>query len=328
MATKPQIAIIGAGLAGLTLAQRLAPVADLDIFEKSQGLGGRMSTRRATDHQFDHGAQYFTVQTASFLRFLAPFIASGQVAQWQPRIVALRDGKQSPVVWNAPRYVAVPGMTALCKAMSTGLDVHRGQRVAGLRRMAENWTVMLEDGTEKPGYDWVLSTAPAEQSALLLEDLADWTTIRMQGCYSLMLGFETDVGLPFDAAVVQNSPLAWIANNRSKPGREAKPSIMCQSDNAWAEDWMEADQSEVRQKLCDAFAELTRVDPGEASYVGLHRWRFAKVRSPATEPFLFDPVTCVGAAGDWCGQGRVETAFSSAEALAEVVLQAINRRAA
>ena len=65
-----KVAIIGAGLSGLTAAHFLEDYAEVFIFEKSNGLGGRMSTRRHDRYSFDHGAQYFTVKTKQFSQFI------------------------------------------------------------------------------------------------------------------------------------------------------------------------------------------------------------------------------------------------------------------
>ena len=58
-----KIAIIGSGIAGLSAARELRQNGvDVYLYEKSRGVGGRMSTRYAGDWEFDHGAQYFTAQ--------------------------------------------------------------------------------------------------------------------------------------------------------------------------------------------------------------------------------------------------------------------------
>ncbi|MFM8454377.1 MAG: NAD(P)-binding protein [Gammaproteobacteria bacterium] len=49
-----KIAIIGAGLSGITLAKKLSQKVDVHIFEKGRGIGGRMSTRYADPFVFDH----------------------------------------------------------------------------------------------------------------------------------------------------------------------------------------------------------------------------------------------------------------------------------
>ncbi|MFN3164316.1 MAG: FAD-dependent oxidoreductase, partial [Pseudohongiellaceae bacterium] len=76
----PTIAIVGAGLAGIAAARQLAPLADVTVFEKSRGPGGRMATRRAGDFQFDHGAQFFTARTESFRSLLAEQSLNSAVA--------------------------------------------------------------------------------------------------------------------------------------------------------------------------------------------------------------------------------------------------------
>ncbi len=61
-----KIAVIGAGMAGITIARKLAQNNKVIIFDKARGIGGRMATRRIGDYHFDHGAQYFTAKNSDF----------------------------------------------------------------------------------------------------------------------------------------------------------------------------------------------------------------------------------------------------------------------
>ena len=65
-----KIAIIGAGLSGLVVAKTLGRHNEIHIFEKSRGVGGRMSTRYADPFQFDHGAQFFMARSQQFKEFV------------------------------------------------------------------------------------------------------------------------------------------------------------------------------------------------------------------------------------------------------------------
>ena len=67
----PSVAIIGAGIAGLSCADALTAEGwQVTLFDKGRKAGGRMASRRLeTPHgeaSFDFGAQYFTVRDAGF----------------------------------------------------------------------------------------------------------------------------------------------------------------------------------------------------------------------------------------------------------------------
>ncbi|HQY71364.1 MAG TPA: FAD-dependent oxidoreductase, partial [Pseudomonadales bacterium] len=53
----PRVAIIGAGIAGLSCATHLVQHGcTVSLFDRSRGPAGRMSTRRGEGWQCDHGA--------------------------------------------------------------------------------------------------------------------------------------------------------------------------------------------------------------------------------------------------------------------------------
>ena len=66
-----KIAVIGAGLAGITFACKMKDKFNVKIFEKSRGVGGRMSTRKESPFIFDHGAQFFKIKTTECKKFFS-----------------------------------------------------------------------------------------------------------------------------------------------------------------------------------------------------------------------------------------------------------------
>ena len=76
-----KIAIIGAGISGLTAAMHLNDVAEITLFEKSRGAGGRICSRYTDRYSFDHGAQFFTARSPEFKEFLKPLIKSGVIVE-------------------------------------------------------------------------------------------------------------------------------------------------------------------------------------------------------------------------------------------------------
>src|SRR5690606_12440274 len=115
---QPQIAILGAGLSGLTCARRLTDAGfSVTLFEQQSDVAGRMSTKKILLEgqnrfwQFDHGAQYFTARSPEFRQQVAEWIRRGVVAEWSGPFITLSHGipGNDPGTGD-PRYVGTPGM--------------------------------------------------------------------------------------------------------------------------------------------------------------------------------------------------------------------------
>ncbi|MEM6554466.1 MAG: FAD-dependent oxidoreductase [Pseudomonadota bacterium] len=312
-----KIAIIGAGIAGLTLAHRLAEQHDVTVLEKARGPGGRMSTRRAKPYAFDHGAQYFTAESERFRAYLRDLQAQNIVAHWPEEIRLHAKARVS----DKPQYVAQPGMNAICKTLASTLDVRTQIHATDFVPGSDGWWIETRADDRLGPYDWIISTAPAEQTAALMpadfSGQSDLARVRMSGCFALMLGFEISLDLPWQALKSGVAPIGWIAVNSQKPSRPGAYSLLIQSANDWADAHIEGPLEEVQQTLLRAASELTGLDLSAAKHQVLHRWRYASTPVPAGVPFLFDPVQRLAACGDWCLGSKVEAAYSSASALAD-----------
>ena len=313
-----RIAIIGAGLSGLVLASRLAEAHQVTVFEKARGPGGRMSTRRADPYAFDHGAQYFTAQTDRFQDFLAPYLESGLVKPWDVEMATVGEARLS----DKPKYIAVPGMNALCKSLASGVSVRSQVHVETLHKQDGMWWLEDKSGQREGPFDWVISTAPSVQTQALFpadfEGQKQLEQVEMMGCFSLMLGFEQAVDLPWAVIKSGSPPIGWMALNSAKPGRPEPSALLIQSDNAWAEQHLEDDSEAVTRELLAAASELSGRDLSQAPHQVLHRWRYAATSKPVGQAYLIDEAEQLAACGDWCLGGKVEAAFTSASALADL----------
>ena len=233
-----KVAIIGAGASGLSLAHLLKDYANVTVFEKARGVGGRMSTRQTEPYCFDHGAQYFTARTKAFQEFLQPLISQGIVERWNARYVLLDGDKiidQRNWADEEPRYVGVPGMNAVIKYLAQDLTVFVNTRITRLIN-DHTWHVLGENDNDYGEFDWLILALPAPQAALLLpENIAfksDLKAIKMRACFSLMLGLTKELPLTFDAAHVLNANLSWIAVNSHKPGRSKAYTLVVHSGSS------------------------------------------------------------------------------------------------
>ena len=162
-----RVAVIGAGLSGLVCARSLQHQAEVRVFEKSRGYGGRMATRRHGDFGFDHGAQFFSARSQPFREFLGPLLEQGLVARWDARFVEFEGNRiTSRRQWadEPPHYVAVPGMNALGRALGEALDVCLQTRVGEISEDGSDWLLQDTDGRDLGRFDWVVSSIPAVQA--------------------------------------------------------------------------------------------------------------------------------------------------------------------
>lgn len=317
-----EIAIIGGGLAGLTVASLLGDLANVTVFEKSRGVGGRMSTRRANGFSFDHGAQYFTVRTPAFRSFLEPLFHEGIVSRWDAQVYTLDDARiVHKEDWGKeePRYVGVPSMNAIAKSLAKNLVVVPNTRVTSLQR-DKRW--FLRDdrgrtlGAASGGFDWIVCTAPAPQTCELIPSHFRYKgvieAVEMNACCALMLGFSNPVKLDFQGARIRSSDLSWIALNSSKPERAASSTVVAHSTQAFADQHWNADEEDVIDTLCFETERVVSTNLRNAVCKVLHKWRFANNVSREQLPVLVDPLLQLGVCGDWCSGGRVEGAFTAA----------------
>lgn len=328
-----QVAIIGAGLAGLSAAKQCqAQGHQVTIYERSQELGGRMGTRQTELGGFDYGAQYFTARSDRFKKEVSNWRKCAWIAPWESRLVMLDRGASRPAAREAQRYVPVPGMSALCKQLAHGLDVRLGQQVLALEEHAGQWLLSIKsDEVPIPAsagpFDAVLIAIPPEQASVLLKDKSALATQvqaqHLQACWTLMLGFQHSLNLDFDGAWLEQSRLGWIARDTSKPGHRAGERWVCHATPEWSAEHLEDDHERVKEKLMKAFHEATG-SPIQAIHADTHRWRFAQAHQVIDDSHLWDAQKKIGVCGDWFaagleGGGRVENAFLSGLAAAQAV---------
>jgi len=308
-----KIAIIGAGMAGLSAAHRLREAGlDCTVFEKSRGVGGRMATRRTGALQFDHGAQYFTARGARFQSRLAEWQAHGIVAEWLP-------GK----------WVGTPRMTAPARSLAEGLPVICEHRVTGLDGGPGHWRLVADSPDHgaigREFFDAVIMAIPAPQIVPLAESVGvrfpELEHVRYAPCLTLMVAFDEATDLHEPSLSPPQGPIAWIARNRTKPGRSgATETLVAHATPAWSRQHVDDPAESTAEALLSGLR--PHIGDAEPVFRMVHRWLYARVEQTAGVPYLWDPTRQVGACGDWAGGPRVEAAFDSGEALAAAVIEA------
>jgi predicted NAD/FAD-dependent oxidoreductase len=321
-----KVGIIGAGIAGLTLATRLREAGHEAVcFDKGRGVGGRMSTRRTESTSFDHGAQYFTARDPRFRLFLDTHLSADHWALWNGRFGLLNHGMIEPETRLEPRYVGVPGMSSIARELATRLEVKVETRIVEIAGEPGLWTLIDANGARFGSFDWVVSTAPPVQTAAIFEGRTAITesigSVRMRPCFALMIIPPNGEIFPFDGIRAKHPILGWLANNHSKPGRAPEPSLVIHSNHEWAEAHVDDPLADVARSLSLAASEACGIDLSSSKVVATHRWLYARPVEPLGKEFVIDFDQHLAACGDWCQAAKVEGAFLSGLATAETLIE-------
>ena len=345
--TKPSknIAIVGAGMAAITCARTLMQAGHrVTVFEKSRGVGGRMSTRHSPYGTFDHGAQYFTVRDARFVQALQTTPKACKT--WSANMVRVLDehGRiaSAALPSREPHWVATPSMNALVKAWSEplGANLMLETRVTHLETdalHAKQWQLRTTGADDSVhvmgGFDAVVLAIPSPQAQVLLhtapasknfsaQTLEDIEGVSVAPCWTMMLAFPqavqpglTSLGPQWNAARSTHHRIAWLARESSKPGRGLIERWTVQASSAWSQEHLQDDNARVEAKLLKAFSEVTGIR-AVPSFVDSHRWLYAKTEKALGKSHLFNTKSGLGVCGDWCLGHRVEDAFVSGLELA------------
>lgn len=297
------IAVVGAGIAGLSCARELVSSGhSATIFEKSRSLGGRCASRLWRDHVVDHGAQYFTVRDDTFLAELKR-VAPGRIHGIRAKIV---DECLAPVPSRDARMYHQDGNNRIGKALAEGLDVRFENEVGPLAREGAVWRIGRE------AFDAVVATAPWPQSARLLgihsqDNPYDW-------CLTAFFEY----AMPFEGAAAERyairdrsgHPLAWSACENHKTGRvrEGAIVIVVQADPTFSCEMFDQPPEAWTEQLRPMVEGVWELDGNAFRGRFAHRWRYSRRAAPSAIPKLPEGFFV---AGDSRCESRIESVWLS-----------------
>lgn len=320
------IAIIGAGLAGISAARSLDEAGhQVVLFDKSRGSGGRLSSKRTDFGNFDLGAQYFTARDHSFRQELKTWLDAGHVEEWTPRLYQFDQAGLRLSDDDQQRFVGFPRMTAWSRALLEGLQLVSSTRIEQVQADAEGRWLLLDDQQATHGpYDRVIVATPAPQAVPLLQAASQLahtaSQVQMLAGWTLALSFGAPLDTPVDACFVRQGAIDWISRNSSKPGREGPDNWVIQSTPDWAAAHLEDSKEDIIRQLQQAFADVLGLQLPTVDFAHAHRWLYARPDQQCDWGALAAPELGLYACGDWCLGGRVENAWLSGQQAAKTLL--------
>ena len=323
-------AVVGAGIAGLHLANRLFTAGvDVEVFDKARGPSGRISTRRTPNGAFDHGAPFFTARDPIFIRETGEWLRNGVVEKWKANVAQVERGHWSAEQNGPDRYVGVPRMSAIARHLAGPLSSNFSSRVIEIARSGRGWTLDTEEEKGLGAFDLMLMAVPAPQAAPLLSEHPEFANLAKSAFYhpthALMVLFESEIETEFDAFIIKDSAIGWAARNASKPGRELAPTWVLHSTPEWSRENLEASPERAQEEMLAGFSESLSTSLPGVRLSAIHRWLYSRLETTddadeSSTKVLWDPSRGIGVCGDWVRGDGVENAYLSAEHLAAAIL--------
>ncbi len=320
------VAIIGAGMAGLSAARALhAAGLGVQLFDKSRGSGGRLSSRHSETGSLDLGAQYFTARDPDFALEVQHWHSRGWVKAWSPALYSYRDGQLKASADTQTRWVGTPRMSALTRALVGQLPLQSACRISRLSRRQQQWRLYDQAGHEHGPFDHLILAIPAPQATALINSISGLAAatagVAMQPTWAVALGYERPLPTPVEACFIQDQRLAWVARNSSKPGRTGQlDTWILHASDAWSDRHRDLPATAVFEQLTHTLAAVLGTSLPGPTLALAHRWLYARPAKVQNWGALTDDSLSLQLCGDWCLSGRVEDAWRSGQVAARRLL--------
>lgn len=316
-----KVAMIGSGLTALMAANALrdAGVHDILLIDKARSVGGRLATRRIDNGRVDHGAQFFTVRTATFQAIVDKWLAASWVRQW------FGD--------NHPRYLSVDGMNALAKRLAQDIPSLLNARVTNISREQNGFIVGIENG-DRIYAETVIVTAPAPQTIELIGQVASVETlttlqqIQFDPCFVGIFELSEESTFSTDGHQDKNLPAGVLRIvDHQKKGISPIPTVSVYMTGDWSASRYEQEDADVLAQLKEQVADVLPLNTLRSEQ--LKRWRYAQANTHVSQAFLqvTDRLFVAGDAflyaDDVAAKTRMESAVLSGLAVAEEVVKVV-----
>ncbi len=343
----PRVAVIGAGIGGLSCARELAVRGyDPVVFEASDRLGGRCSSRNTRIGWFDDGAQVITGSTR-----LAAY-----AAQRPDRLAASHAWTMASAPIDTDKFgksagsdadeldearpleligtVGVPSMFSLAQDIAKPLDVRLHTAILHAARRGTSWVLHTAAGDIDEDFQAMVLAVPAPHAMGLVRASASLSKalrpVRYRNRWVLLLGSERSIALP-SYKEFEGGPIDRIAAMHSKPGRTTTgpQKWFIEANERWSLEHAGEDPETVAELMLDNFQALAR-RPLAPCFLLAHQWGHAFVEKPAqqAEPFkyLWDESLLVGVCGDSVVSSGVDHVHRSGSLLAAQLADSLTAR--
>ena len=325
------VAVIGAGITGITLANLLHKKVNITVFEKSRGVGGRMATRRAEPYQFNHGTQYFKIENKEFKDFLQPLMVNKIIKPLKVNQIEILNKKviKRNKIYNQQYFTAESKMNSVVKYLiNNNFSIKLLCKIDKILKENDNWFIIDSENVSYGPYDWLFITIPSNQAIEILNNdfkfLDIIKKIKMRSCYSIMLGFDKIKEFDFDTALFLDEDVKWLSISKKTLEKKKYYNLLINSSYNFAEQNINGNKNKISDYLIKQVSDILKCELNNYEHKALHFWKYAISEKNNNLGSLLDEDLKLIISGDWCMNGKVEGGFLSAKNAANKLLKYID----
>lgn len=317
---KYDIAIIGAGMAGLSAANKLrAKGKNVIVFEKSRGTGGRLASKRITldtyeSLSFDLGCPAISYETSIFKNQLDAWLQDGVVA---------RSGSTQ----NA--FVGERRNSGITRHLTQNMDIRFSTRILHMEHHLDTWHLYADNDPDRTqplsAKKVILATPPQQAFDLLPEGHRLKSRLKqfdMLPQWVLLLAVHSTEEFTFNKSTEHH--IECISAEHTKRKRRDSSDVkmyQVQASTRWSQSTLEWDKEDVFNQLISQLRGMTNQNFTVIEH-HIHRWLYSRPSSknPLIPEGFLASKDGVYICGDYLGKAHsqcdIEAAYLSGHYLA------------
>ena len=272
------IAIIGAGMTGLSLAYNLQGN-NISIFDKSWRPGGRVSTRKHGDLLFDHGAHYLsTNNNIGQLKKVLNEINTTKEVEIN-FLTNLKDNKSS----KKKVIIGTNGMNSIPSAIYQNLNIneHFNSKIIKIIKNKNNLFNLYSEKDEYKNFDLILICIPFLQAKELSSDFIHVYKNHepiYEPIYTVMLSYENSNNIEIDCGLNLDKNIAFYMKQNFKFPELKNENWVVNMSSEYTKKNLNINNNNLENYAQSIFNKSFKIKQSPI-FVKAHRWLYAQTKT-------------------------------------------------
>ena len=308
--------ILGAGVAGSSIARLLSKKYSVEVFDKARGPGGRASNRKYIKNlSFDHGLQYISPINNKFSNTIKKLKNLGVLREWGGNHIDFTLKNRIKKI----KYIGKKSNTDMCKYLLKNIKTNYLSNIKKISFNSQFWKIYLEN-KKIINFKYIILTCPYPQVKKIAgKYIKKKIEVKMEPNITLMVAYKKGVNLPISSIKFNDKMLGWAGNENSKKRFKSKLDLWTiQANLRWSRLFInkyKSQKNRVINLILKRFEELIGFKKKNAVIVKIHGWKYSYNFTSTNTKSYWSPKNNLGICGDWFLGPKAEHASISAHNL-------------